>query len=468
MTPRLASALHLYQTQAAGFLYDNPGSALFADLGLGKTAVSLTLLARLKAEGSLGRALVIGPLRVVNETWPDEIAAWRHTAGLTYSVLTGALSSRQTALAQTADVHLVNREQVVWLVEQYVDFSKKPPRLRRPWPYDVIVVDELTGFGDHASQRFKALRAVRKMAKRFHGLTATPAAEGYAKMFAMTYLLDGGERFGKGITRFREAYFDLNPYTHQWKIKPGSDQEITRRVSDIVLLLRAEDHLPREKPTFIDRRVHLTAAQMTLYKSFQRDFYAALPDGAEIEAVHAAALGNKLLQLASGAVYDAERKTHFIHDHKTEALTELVEEAQGEPIMVAYWFKSSLERLKKAFPKAQTLDDKGVVLKRWNERKVPLLLVHPQSAGHGLNLQYGGSVLAWFDLPMSLELYLQTIGRIDRQGQTHPVRVYHLVAADTDDEMAVERLARKESVQAGFFERIRKWKAEHEQKRRTA
>ena len=207
---------------------------------------------------------------------------------------------------------------------------------------------------------------------------------------------------------------------------------------------------------------------MTLYKSFQRDFYAALPDGAEIEAVHAAALGNKLLQLASGAVYDAERKTHFIHDHKTEALTELVEEAQGEPIMVAYWFKSSLERLKKAFPKAQTLDDKGVVLKRWNERKVPLLLVHPQSAGHGLNLQYGGSVLAWFDLPMSLELYLQTIGRIDRQGQTHPVRVYHLVAADTDDEMAVERLARKESVQAGFFERIRKWKAEHEQKRRTA
>ena len=458
---RSPAALHAYQTSAVGFLYDLLGAALLADLGLGKTAIVLTLLARLKREGSLRRALVIGPLRVVNTTWPDEIGAWGHTRHLTHRVITGSAKERLAALASDADIHLVNRENVVWLVEQFIDFTKAVPRLRKPWPYDVCVIDELTSFGDHGSLRFKALKLVRTQFKRIYGLTATPTAEGFMKMFAMVFLLDGGERLGKFVSHYREAYFEQNVYTKVWKIKPGSEQTITDKVADIALSMRAVDYLPRGQPTYIDRPVHLTDKQLATYKRFERECFMELPDGTEIEAVHAAALATKLLQLASGVVYDAEGVPHFFHEHKIEALAELIEEAQGAPIIVAYWFKTSLARLQKAFPKAVQMDKKGEAVARWNAKKIPLLLVHPQSAGHGLNLQAGGSIIVFFDLPMSLELYQQAVGRVDRQGQTEPVRVYHLVACKTADDMAIARLASKQGVQEAFFTRLKEWQAEN-------
>jgi SNF2 family DNA or RNA helicase len=454
---RSPSSLHAYQAEAVEFLYERTGAALFAAMGLGKTGIVLTLLARLKREGLLGRALVIGPLRVVNETWPDEIGAWAHTKGLTFSVVTGAAKDRLRALETPADLHLTNRENVEWLVSQFVRPKGKKWEMYRRWPYDVVVIDELTGFGDSGSKRFRALKLVRKHVKRLYGLTASPAAEGYMKMFAMCYLLDGGERLGTHITHYREAYFSQNPYTHQWTIQAGAEDRITEKIADVVLTLRRE-RKPDDKPTFIDRAVRLTDAQLEQYHGFERDFYLEAADGTEITAVHAAALATKLLQLSSGFIYDADRKPHFIHKAKIDALAELIEEAQGEPLICAYWFKPSLAMLKEAFPQGRVLDEKGETQRAWNAGKVPLLFLHPMSGGFGINLQAGGSVLAFYDMPAPYEKYEQTVGRIDRQGQTRSVRVYHLIAAGTADEDAVERLSRKEDVQNAFFERIRKFK----------
>jgi SNF2 family DNA or RNA helicase len=460
---RRASDLHGYQATAAGFLYDHPSSALFVDLGLGKTVITLTLLARLKREGWRGRALVIAPLRVANQVWHTEIAAWAHTKHLTYRHLTGPAKERLDALKKgRVDVSIINVEQVQWLVQQFVEArsSNKKPVLIKPWPFDVIIIDELSKLKDHSTGRFAALKMILPAVKRLHGLTATPAAEGYMGLFAQTYLLDRGERFGKHITHFREAYFDHNHYAKSYKLKPGAAERIEAKLADICLVMKASDYLPRQEPLVIDRVVTLTADQMKRYRDFERDFILELPDGTEIEAETAANLASKLLQMASGSVYDESKVAHPFHSHKTEELAELVEEAQGAPIIVAYWFQSSLARLQKAFPKAQTIDKKGKVIEAWNAKKVKMLLLHPQSAAFGLNLQAGGHIMAFFDMPWSLEMYLQTIGRIDRQGQTDVPRIYHLVAKGTDDELVAGRLREKQSVQEAFLARIKQLRKE--------
>jgi SNF2 family DNA or RNA helicase len=458
---RSAADIRTYQAQAAGFLYDNPSSALFLGLGLGKTVITLTALARLRREGWRGKALIIAPLRVANGGWPVEVKEWKHTTHLRVRLLTGPTKERLNVLFGRGhslyDIHVINRELVTWLVSHFVEVkTNNKIRLLKPWPYDTIVIDELTSFGDHNASRFIALKYIRAYVQRLHGLTATPAAEGYMKMFAMTYLLDGGQRFGKHITHFRAAYFDQNVYAHSWKLKPGADRLIEEKVADICLVMKAEDYLPRTEPLVVDRRVVLSTAEMEQYNKLLDHYILELPDGQVIEAETAANLASKLLQLASGAVYDSEKKAHPIHNHKIEELGQIVEEAQGEPIIVCYWFQSSLERLKKAFPKAETIDAKGKAIARWNAGKVKMLLLHPQSAGEGINLQYGGHTMVFFDLPWSLEKYLQTRGRIDRQGQTKPCLFYHLVAAGTDDEFVVSRLKDKKEVQDAFLERIRR------------
>lgn len=445
---REKSALHGYQQTAVRFLHDNPFSALFVDMGLGKSAISLTLLDELAGRFAFDRALIIAPLRVANQVWPAEIAAWRHTHWMTHSLLTGSAAQREQAALSPALIHIINREQVEWLVQFWAR--------RRRWPYDVVIIDESSSVKDHTTKRFKALKKVRQHVRRMHQLTATPASESHMGLFAQIYLLDGGQRFGTHITPFREEYFTYNQYSMQYAIRPGAAERIADKISDICLVMKAEDHLSREKPIFVDRKVRLTAAQMKAYRAFEREFILDLPDGQEIEANTAAELSGKLLQLASGAVYDHERVAQHVHDHKIDELRQLQEGARGRPLLVAYGFQSSRERLRKAFPKAVVMDRKGDAVGPWNKGKIDMLLVHPASAGHGLNLQAGGHILVFFDLPWSLELYLQTIGRLDRQGQEKVVRVYHIVAEGTVDELVLSRLKEKQDAQEALFQRIRR------------
>jgi hypothetical protein len=508
---RTRDDMHNYQDGiAVPFLRTNPFSALFVDLGLGKTVISLTVIADLLDSMSFERALIVGPLRVVNQTWPDEIPMWEHTASISWTLIrddelqkavreagrvarapivaeareeairrgfdpdldpistrdvinefvklrrveiekarrkVARVQIRQATMRSPATVHLINREQLEFLVAAW----------GKDWPYDVVIIDESSSLKDYRTRRFKALRRVRPFIKRLHELTATPAAEGYMGLFAQMYLLDGGKRLGNNITTYRERYFVRGYDGFSWKLRPGADEEIAAKISDICLTLKRDEYLKDLKqPVFNPRFVTLTPDEMKLYKQFERDFVAELPDGTEIEAENAASLSSKLLQLASGSVYDDKKQVHDLHDHKIEELRQIVEEANGEPLLVAYWFKSSLARLKKAFPNAVVMDATGKAVGPWNKRKIPMLLMHPQGAGHGLNLQHGGHHLVFFDIPWSLELYLQTIGRLDRQGQLNVVVLHHLIVRGTIEEYVVKLLREKRDVQDNLFRFLRK------------
>ncbi|AEY69581.1 helicase [Burkholderia phage vB_BceS_AH2] len=505
---RTRDDMHYYQDGiAVPFLLANPFSALFVDLGLGKTIISLTTIVDLLDSMSFERALVAGPLRVVSQTWPDEIPQWEHTACMNAALIrdedfqeavrvAGQIARapivaeareeairrgidpdldpslvrevirefvklradeikrarlraarteiRKATMRNPATIHLVNREQIEQLVYAW----------GRDWPYDVVIIDESSSLKDHKTKRFKALKAVKNagLIKRLHELTATPAAEGYMGLFAQMYLLDGGKRLGKNITAYRERYFSRGYDGFSWKLRPGADEEIAAKISDICLTLKREDYLKDLKePVFNPRYVKLSSDELKLYKRFERDFVAELDDGTVVEAETAATLSGKLLQLASGFIYDNDRLTHHIHDHKIEELSEIVEEACGKPLVVVYWFKPSLERLKKAFPKAVVMDPEAKCVKPWNQGKIDMLLVHPASAGHGLNLQYGGHHMVFFDIPWSLELYLQVIGRLDRQGQEFAVVLHHIIAKGTIDEYVVECLREKRDMQDALF-----------------
>lgn len=506
--------MHEYQNTAVQFLIEHPFSALFIDLGLGKTCISLSAILHLVSRFETNHTLVIAPVRVANDTWPMEIGIWRHTAPLSYvhvredevvervneagravrmaikqevgekalweglsreqiaPLIADAMKSennkariaeaRRVASAKAvrehfernpAVVHIINREQVEFLVAAW----------GKAWPYDTVIVDESSSLKDHTTGRFKALKRVRPLIKRMHQLTATPAAETYLHLFAQIYLLDQGERFGKSITRFREEYFTYNPYSMKYKLRPGADQRIAEKISDITLTMKAEDYLSLEKPIMLMDRVSLSADQYRLYQQMQDDNLVKLPSGVEIEAETAAALSQKLLQMASGVLYETvldddgrgglkkRRVVHHLHDSKLEKLKELTEESHDETLLVAYWHEASLSRLTATFPKAVVMDKKGECIKAWNAGKIKMLLVHPQSAGHGLNLQHGGRRIVFFDIPWSLELYLQLIGRLARQGQRQVVMVHHLITSGTADETVVEALTEKRDAQEALF-----------------
>lgn len=501
--------LHDYQAKIAlPFLKENPFSALFIDMGLGKTITSLTLIADLLAEFRYEKVLIIAPLRVAVGTWPTEISRWEHTAWLNYSLIhafdddprvvaarkrarefgrqegldqkeVAKLVSRaetaekerirREAARSRASIHIISRDWVEWLVSFH----------GRTWPYRMVVVDESSSFKDHRSNRFKALKKVRnaeKLIERMHLLTATPAAESYEHLFPQIYLLDRGDRFGKSVTRFREQYFTWNPWAMKWKLRPGAETEILSKISDICLVMNAKDYLDVKEPVIVRRPIKLSEEQMKLYKRMEKEFVVSLPDGTEVEAETAATLTSKLLQMASGVLYETietvdpktgdlvkSTKVHHLHDHKIEELRQIVEEAQGEPILVGYHFRSSLDRLRKAFPNAVVMDKGGKCIGRWNARKIPMLLLHPQSGGHGLNLQEGGHHIVFFDIPWSLELYLQFIGRLARQGQKDVVIVQLLTVVGTLDEVVAEALAAKEDAQERLFRILKglRWKAEY-------
>ncbi len=514
--------MHQYQHTGSDFMYDNPFSALFIDLGLGKTIISLTTLVRLMQNFEFERALIIAPLRVANMTWPNEIPMWRHSAILDHHAIRNDdllklidkdverekerhLLELKTTLKElgatpdliksriaaerktpeykvhlekarriatrkrvqedfkstTAPVHIISRENVEFLVAAW----------GRHWPYDVVIIDESSSLKDYKTRRFKALKKVRPFIKRMHQLTATPAAETYLHLFAQIYLLDGGERLGKSFTAFRDNYFSFNAYTYETKLKPGAEDEIIQKISDICLVMKSEDYLDIEEPLFVPHRVHLSDAEMRQYRDMERHLVVTLRDGSEVEAETAAELSQKLLQMASGVLYEKvleeqsdgtfkrKRVVHEIHNQKLEKLQQLVEESCGEPLIVIYWHKSSIERIRKVFAEAETLDDHPDTEERWNKKKVPLLLIHPQSAGHGLNLQHGGYQIVFFDIPWSLELYLQVIGRLagGNRALVHgrPVVLHHIIADGTLDDVVVEALKRKEDAQMILFRKLK-------------
>ncbi len=481
--------LHDYQHKLIDFMLENPMSACFVDLGLGKTVSTLTVLDRLLQDFAFEKALILAPIRVARQTWPSEIAKWRHLDGLTYSLIRGEddddevveagdeavrvarlkgrnakecgvarrfaetatkESVRRAGLRSNAPIHIINREMTDWLVDRCVE--------SRHWPYDVVIVDESSSFKDHKSDRFKALAAMaeRRKYRRMHQLTATPVAENYLGLFAQIYLLDRGERFGRHVTKFQDRFFSQNRYTYKFTIRPGAEEEIAKTISDITIVMQAKDHLPLDEPTIIPRPVKLSAREMTLYRKLEAEYVAELTDGTVLEAVNAGALNGKLTQLASGAVYDENRLAHHVHDHKIEELKQIIEEARGRPILVGYWYKSSLARLREAFPKAVVMDRQGKAVDPWNAGKIDLLLAHPMGVAHGLNMQTGpGHLIAYFDIPWSYELYRQFIGRLARQGQKNPVRVYVISAEGTVDDTIRKALIAKEDAQERLFYRLK-------------
>lgn len=450
--------MHKYQSvRAYNFVMRNPFSALFIDMGLGKTIIMLTAIVDLLMNFEVKKVLIIAPRRVANKTWPDEIQNWGHTAMFDYQVISGTPAEREAQCRSSADIHIVSRDNIEWLVMHF----------KANWPYDMVVIDESSSFKSHTTKRFKALRNIRRYVKRIHMLTATPAAEGYMGLFAQTFLLDEGERFTKFITTYQDNYFKENKYSRQFKLREGSKEAITEKISDICLVMRATEYLDMLPVIYSDRRVELTLSESERYLKMQEDLFTTVEnewlEQVDIEAETAAALSQKLLQLCSGVVYHSyldginpktgnpiqHRDVYELHEAKLDMLEEVIEECQGQNILIAYHFSSSRDRLKARFPDAVQMDKEGECVTKWNAGKINKLLAHPQSAGHGLNLQKGGHIIVFYDIPWSLELYQQFIGRLHRQGQTHPVNVIHLVAEGVRKDKKTGELLPMETLDSG-------------------
>ncbi|MCD4557187.1 DEAD/DEAH box helicase [Schaalia sp. lx-100] len=438
---------HGYQQVAIRHLVDCPQAALFLDMGLGKTAITLTAIAQLMHDMfEVSRVLVIGPLRIARDTWPEECAKWDHLSGLTMAVAVGDVKARKAALGALADVTVINRENVPWLVE-YLDGA---------WPFDMVVLDESASFKNHGSCRFRALKRVRSKIARMVALTGTPAANGLLDLWAQYRLLDGGERLGRFITRFRNDLFTPDKrggsVVYSWKPREGAEEVIYERIGDITLSMRAADMLDLPEVSITDHLVTLPERVRGSYGALKRDLCLQL-EGGQVDAMNAAALAGKLLQAASGSVYGSDGETLILHDEKLSALNDLIEASNGANVLVAYWYRSDRERLLEGFPGAVELKS-AAHMAAWKRGEVNLGLIHPASAGHGLNLQSGGHILIWYTLPWSLELYQQTNARLHRQGQTHPVSIHRLIARDTIDVQVARALEDKNATQAALVDAL--------------
>lgn len=442
---------HDYQKTAIEFAIDNPASGLFLDMGMGKTVSSLTVIEELKNNYLEDvKALVIAPKRVAEDTWPTEHIKWDHLKNLKIVKILGTPAERQEALKQEGDIYIITRDNLAWLVDL----------LGTTWDFNTVIVDELSGFKSNKSVRFKKLRKVRPRVKRIIGLTGTPAPNGYADLWAQIYLLDRGERLGKTLTEFRRRYF-ITLYRHgynEYELRPGAEDEIDVAIGDICISMKARDYLKLKEPLYINRIAKLSKKEAELYKKMERDAVLEI-DEEDITAFNAAAVSNKLLQMSNGAVYTEDRDVISIHDKKLDVLEELIEEANGEPVLVFYNFKHDKDRIIKKFGKDVRILDDDQDIKDWNAGKIKIFLAHPASAGHGLNLQAGGHIVIWFGLNWSLELYQQANARLNRQGQTEAVRIYHIIAEGTIDERVQEVLKGKNFRQE---ELLRKLKAEIE------
>ena len=440
---------HPYQQYAIDYIEEHPTAALFLECGLGKTAITLSALQSLMLDSfEVKRCLIVAPLRVARDTWPAEIEKWDHLKGLTFEVAVGDEKTRiaaiKNAMRNNTRIVIINRENVPWLIAN------------TPWIYDMVVLDELSSFKSSKALRFKALRKIRPRIERIVGLTGTPAPNGYMDLWAQFRILDQGERLGKFITHYREKYFTLDPFKKfaDYEIKPDSAKRINDKISDITVSMQAVEHLKMPELLKQQEIITMSESEYGRYQELKRKKVLQLGDE-KVTAKNAASLCGKLSQLANGAIYDEDGKTLEVHERKLDALEDLIEEANGKPTLVAYWFKHDYERIKKRIPgvrEIKTSED----IKDWNDKKIKVGLIHPASAGHGLNLQQGGSYMIWFGLTWSLELYEQTNARLWRQGQkSQTVVIKHIIAKGTVDEMIYEALINKHVTQSALMNAVR-------------
>lgn len=442
---------HDYQSYCVEYIKKNRTAAIFLDCGLGKTSITLTAINDLLFDYfEVHKVLVVAPLRVARNTWKEEIEKWDHLNGLIYSVAVGTEKERLKALDEKADVYIINRENIPWLIET------------RPFDFDMVVVDELSSFKNHQAKRFKELMKVRPKVKRIVGLTGTPSTNGLMDLFAEFKLLDMGERLGRYISQYRNAYFRPDKRNGEiifsYKPLPGAEEQIYEKISDMTISMKAASYLKMPELITSNHEVHLSDAESKKYDKLMKELVLSLENG-EVTAANAAVLSGKLSQLANGAIYTDDEKVEVIHSQKLDALEDMVESMNGKSVLVAYWYKHDLdrisERLSKIGVKFAKLDSSESI-KAWNEGKLDVGLIHPASAGHGLNLQQGGSTIIWFGLPWSLELYQQTNARLYRQGQkSDVVVVQHIIAKDTIDEKICKALEKKDITQSALIEAVR-------------
>lgn len=393
----------------------------------------------------LDHILVIAPLLPAKETWPAELKKWDHLKGLTYSLVIGSEKERVAALQRDADFYIINREMVVWLVEYY----------KKRWPFDGVIIDELSSFKSSKAQRFRALKKVRKYIKRLYGLTGTPAPNGLLDLWSQVYLLDEGQRLGKTITGYRETYFTPgrrgpNGVIYDWTPKPGAEEAIYAKLSDLCISMRTEDHLTLPEKVVVRHEVNIGEKAKNLYKQLSKDMLLPFADG-DVDAGTAAILTNKLLQMAGGAVYDENGGVHAVHDLKLDVLESLIEQACGQPVIVFYNYRHERDRIKERFPQAVEVKEDNIVA-RWDAHEISVLLANPASAGHGLNLQFGGHIAIWFSPTWNLEFFQQANKRLHRRGQKETVLIHLLIAKGTMDERVVDvALAGKEAGQEALL-----------------
>lgn len=440
---------HAYQAFCINYIKTHPVSALFLDMGLGKTVITLTAIRDLMLDELLvTKTLVIAPLRVARDTWPAETRKWDHLNDLDISVIVGDLRVRESAVSKSALIYIINRENIKWLVEYY-------ERNGIRWDFDCVVIDELSSFKNYHSQRFKWLRKMRPFVKRWIGLTGTPSSNGLMDLWAEIGILDGGQRLGRFIGRYRDAYFkpsSMNPNTgvvYSYAPREGAEQQIYDRISDITISMKALDYLEMPECVYVNHEVQMSDQEKKLYDQLKSDLIIPLEDG-DIDAANAAALSNKLLQLSNGAVYDENGIVRVVHKRKLEMLEDMIEAANGQPVLIAYWFKHDHHRIMEhltacGYSPRDIRESEDI--KDWNTGKMAVALIHPASAGHGLNIQEGGHILIWFGLTWSLELYQQTNARLWRQGQRDTVTIHHIVCENTVDEDVLNALSSKNVTQ---------------------
>lgn len=444
---------HNYQKYAIEFIKEHPVAAILLDMGMGKTSIVCSALNDLMYDSfEVTKVLIIAPLRVARNTWSDEIEKWDHLKGLRYSIVVGTAAERKKALAADADIFIINRENVPWLIDES----------GYPFDYDMIVVDELSSFKNWQAKRFKALMKVRPKVKRIVGLTGTPSSNGLIDLFAEFKVLDMGERLGRFISQYRTNYFKPDrmngPIVYTYKLLPGAEDRIYDKISDITISMKGTDYLEMPELISSEYKVHLDEEEKEKYEALRDELVLQLPGG-EITAANAASLSGKLSQLANGAIYDDDGSVNIFHDKKLDALEDLFESANGKPVLVAYWFKHDLTRI------TERLNQLGVVyqkldsdqsIKNWNAGKLQVGLIHPQSAGHGLNLQTGGNIMIWFGITWSLELYQQTVSRLWRQGQTEKtVSIIHIVTDGTVDQRILKALEAKDITQSALIDAVK-------------
>ena len=438
---------HNYQNYAKDFILAHKVSALFLDCGLGKTITTLTAINELMYDSfEISKVLIIAPLRVAQSTWKDEIEKWDHLNLLRYSIVVGDEKERLKALKQNSDIYIINRENVDWLVTKSgIDFN-----------FDMLVIDELSSFKSHTSKRFKSLLKIRPYFERVVGLTGTPSSNGLMDLWAEFRVLDLGERLGRYITHYRNEYFlpdkRNGAVIFSYKPQPNAEERIYRRLADMTISMKSTEYLKMPELILNELEINLDEEDQMKYKKFKKEMVMTIQEK-EIDAINAASLSNKLIQLANGSIYDEDKKFYEVHNKKLDKLEEIIESANGKPVLVAYWFKADKERIEKRFKvrEIKTADD----IKQWNMGMIGLALIHPASAGHGLNLQSGGFTLVWFSLTWSLELYQQTNARLYRQGQKDTVVIHHLITKNTIDEDIMKSLKRKDKTQEALMRAVK-------------